>query len=392
MIAVLDADARQGRVGAAAARLDADRPPALGARPQVRRDHARARRRARLRGRRHDPARAGHADAGRARRVPEHVRRQDARGAAAANLTGFGDRVRRPRRVDQHGDRRVPAAAARRHPGDAEPVGAGDRPARLRPRARHARPRSSRPRPRRRPRCSATSTPRCRALREVARPFIQDSITEGKPALDAGIRDFPQPAAVPAPTPRACSASCGPASRALRTAAPALADALGAGIEVLPQDAAAQPRLDVAAARSCRRSPRTRWSRTASRRRPTALNALQPDARLPRAGADAVQLRDAVLPQHLLAAQRGRPQRHLAAVHHRHHAAGPEQRGRPVLGAGQRADARPTTCTPTRTRTRRRRASRRSARRATSRTPAGADRDRQRARARSRRRRRATTR
>ena len=54
-----------------------------------------------------------------------------------------------------------------------------------------------------------------------------------------------------------------------------------------------------------------------------------------------VQLRDAVVPQHLLAAERGRPQRHLAAVHHRHHAAGPEQRGRPVLGArptGRRVD------------------------------------------------------
>ena len=43
-------------------------------------------------------------------------------------------RVRRPRRVDQHGDRRVPAAAARRRAGDAEPVLAGDEPAPLHPR------------------------------------------------------------------------------------------------------------------------------------------------------------------------------------------------------------------------------------------------------------------
>ena len=44
-----------------------------------------------VRRRRHDPARRGHADAGRVRRVPEHVRRQDARGDRRRTTTGFGD-------------------------------------------------------------------------------------------------------------------------------------------------------------------------------------------------------------------------------------------------------------------------------------------------------------
>ena len=141
--------------------------------------------------------------------------------------------------------------------------------------------------------------------------------------------------------------------------------------------------------RSCRRSPRTRSSRAASRTRPSSSSRCSPTLDYLAPDADRLQLPDAVVPQHLLAAERGRPQRHLAALHHRHHAAGPEQRGRAVLGAGQRPDRRPTTCTSTRTRTRRRRASRRSARRATSRSWPGR-RSRPTSRARSRRAPRAT--
>ena len=68
-----------------------------------------------------------------------------------------------------------------------------------------------------------------RALREVARPYIQDSITGGVPALDAAIRTLPDPAAVPAQHRAACSASCSRARAALRTYAPTIADALEAG-------------------------------------------------------------------------------------------------------------------------------------------------------------------
>jgi virulence factor Mce-like protein len=63
-----------------------------------------------------------------------------------------------------------------------------------------------------------------RALREVARPFIQDSISGGPPALDAGIRSFP----VQRPFLRNTEAlfrELQPGASALRTAAPVLADA-----------------------------------------------------------------------------------------------------------------------------------------------------------------------
>ena len=77
-----------------------------------------------------DPDRPGHADAGRVRRGPQHVRRGDARRDRRQH-DRLRRRLRRPRRVDQHGDRRVPAAAARRRPGGAEPRLAGDQPAPL---------------------------------------------------------------------------------------------------------------------------------------------------------------------------------------------------------------------------------------------------------------------
>ena len=73
-----------------------------------------------------------------------------------------------------------------------------------------------------------------RALREVARPFIQDSITDGVPALDAGIRDFP----IQRPFLRNSELlfrDLRPGAAALRTYAPTIADALEAGAEVLPR-------------------------------------------------------------------------------------------------------------------------------------------------------------
>ena len=50
---------------------------------------------------------------------------------------------------------------------------------------------SSRPPPRRRPTLFVNLDTTFRALDEVARPFIQDSISEGPPTLDAAIRSFP---------------------------------------------------------------------------------------------------------------------------------------------------------------------------------------------------------
>ncbi len=72
------------------------------------------------------------------------------------------------------------------------------------------------------------------SLRVVARPFIQDSITKGRPALDAGVRDFPQQRPFLANT-EGLFRDLRPGVRALRSAAPPLADALGTGIAVLPR-------------------------------------------------------------------------------------------------------------------------------------------------------------
>jgi phospholipid/cholesterol/gamma-HCH transport system substrate-binding protein len=72
------------------------------------------------------------------------------------------------------------------------------------------------------------------ALREVARPFIQDSITGGVPALDAAIRSFP----IQRPFLRNTELlmhELRPGAAALRTSAPTIADALEEGIKVLPR-------------------------------------------------------------------------------------------------------------------------------------------------------------
>jgi virulence factor Mce-like protein len=72
------------------------------------------------------------------------------------------------------------------------------------------------------------------ALREVARPYIQDSITGGRPALDAAIRSFP----IQRPFLRNTEGlfrELRPGAAALRTSAPTIADALVEGTRVLPR-------------------------------------------------------------------------------------------------------------------------------------------------------------
>jgi virulence factor Mce-like protein len=81
------------------------------------------------------------------------------------------------------------------------------------------------------------------ALREVARPYIQDSITGGKPALDAGIESLPGQRPFLRNT-EGLMAELRPGIRSLRTAAPVLSAALGTGIEVLPKTPPLNRRLD----------------------------------------------------------------------------------------------------------------------------------------------------
>jgi virulence factor Mce-like protein len=81
------------------------------------------------------------------------------------------------------------------------------------------------------------------ALRSVARPFIQDSITKGKPALDEGIRSFPAQRPFLANS-EGLMRDLRPGVRALRRAAPPLSDALGTGIKVLPRTPPLNKRLE----------------------------------------------------------------------------------------------------------------------------------------------------
>jgi virulence factor Mce-like protein len=81
------------------------------------------------------------------------------------------------------------------------------------------------------------------ALREVARPYIQDSITRGRPALDEAIRSLP----VQRPFLRNSEGlfrELRPGVRALRTSAPVLADALEIGTPTLRRSVALNRRLE----------------------------------------------------------------------------------------------------------------------------------------------------
>ena len=293
------------------------------------------------------------------------------RAASQSNLTGFGDALRRPRAGPQPRDRGARPAADQPRAGDAEPVRPADAACAPVPRAR-ARPRAtSRRSPRRRPRCSATSTRPSRALADVARPFLQDSISDGPAgARRRRSRTFPQQRPFLANS-AALFRELRPGVRALRTAAPDLADALEIGTPTLQalgrrSTSSLEPAFEAlerfaedplvtarraATSTSTVTHPRRRRSRYLTPAQ-TVCNYVT------------LWFRNVVEP-----AQRGRRERHLAALHHHRHARrGPNNEGGPSSAPANGASRarRTTTCTPTRTRTPPRRASRRSARPATS--------------------------
>jgi virulence factor Mce-like protein len=82
-----------------------------------------------------------------------------------------------------------------------------------------------------------------RALANVSRPFLQDSISGGPPALDRAIADFPKQRPFLANT-EALFRELRPGVRALRTAAPDLADALQVGTPTLKRSVAFNRRLE----------------------------------------------------------------------------------------------------------------------------------------------------
>ena len=81
-----------------------------------------------------------------------------------------------------------------------------------------------------------------RAFANVARPFLQDSITGGPPALDEAVKDFPQQRPFLANS-EALFRELRPGVRALSTSAPVLADALEIGTPTLRRSVAFNNRL-----------------------------------------------------------------------------------------------------------------------------------------------------
>ena len=81
------------------------------------------------------------------------------------------------------------------------------------------------------------------ALREVARPYIQQSIERGRPALDAAIESFPEQRPFLRNS-EALFRELRPGVRALRTAAPTLADAFEIGEPALRRSVALNRRLE----------------------------------------------------------------------------------------------------------------------------------------------------
>ena len=117
--------------------------------------------------------------------------------------------------------------------------------------------------------------------------------------------------------------------RALRGAAPDLADALEVGTPTLRRLPALNRRL-ASLLTELERFAQDPLVPRGIRRLTDTMRDAGPDAAVPRAGADDLQLRRALVPQHRLAAVRGRRQRHLAALHHRRDAVqGPNNEGGP---------------------------------------------------------------
>ena len=255
----------RARRRAAAARLDDHRPAALGARPQVRRDHARARRS------------EGFDDGDTiplAPRTPPPVEfdefldmfdeptraavaGQPAR-ASATRFAGRGDGLNqaigalRPLLRDV-----IPVArnlASRGHgPRRASSPSSADA-ARIVAPGRRAR----------RPSCSSTSTRTFARAARGARRSSRSRSPRARRRSTPAIRDVPAASGRSWPTPRACSASCARACARCARAAPTLADALEVGTPTLRAHAAVQRAARVAARGGRRASPRTRSSRAAS--------------------------------------------------------------------------------------------------------------------------------
>ena len=181
------------------------------------------------------------------------------------------------------------------------------------------------------------------ALASVARPFLQETISEGPISEEVAIRDFPRQR----PFIRNNTAffrELRPGVAVLPRAAPILADAFEAGTEVLPKTIRTNEDLaDVfEAVADFSDDPLVRQGVDQLTR---VSASLRPTLELPHARADRLQLRHALVPQRREPPLRGRRQRQLAALpdHLGAHRGGPdagsEQRGRSFGCSGGRAFA-----------------------------------------------------
>ena len=242
---------------------------------------------------------------------------------------------------------------------------------RARPRRAHRRAR----RPRRRPSCSATWTSRSpRSTRSPARSSRTRSARARRRSTRRSARS--RASARSCATASASSRSCSPGAQALheRGARPR-GRVRGRHAARCKRVAGAQPRASPRCSSRCRRSPTTRWRRSASRTSPRPSQMLNPTLAVPRAGPGAVQLRrrcGSATSSCLLSEGdvHGTWQRFIIIATPQ----GPNNEGGSVVGARQRrhADARQLPALQPAIRTPRRRASPRRARPATSRSSPGA--------------------
>ena len=151
------------------------------------------------------------------------------------------------------------------------------------------------------------------ALATIARPYLQESISEGPITEQVSINEFPKQR----PFLRNNAAffrELQPGVATLPHSAPILADAFQAGTENLPKTIPVNEELadtfDTLADFS--EDPMVVAGRGAAH---AAVLLAEPDAEVHHAGPDHLQLRDAVLPQRGERALRGRRERHVAAVH-----------------------------------------------------------------------------
>ena len=283
-----------------------------------------------------DAARLGAPGAGRARHRCSSMFDEPDPGRDPGEPGRVRQRARRPRAELNAALGRLPGVLEVLEPVMREPVLAGDRP---RPasstRSAPPRPRSRRwPRSRRQMFGSLDTT--FTALAEVARPFIQESISEGPPTEAVAIETLPRIRPLPRQLDRALRRPRAGRGRP----APDLADdrrrARGrdAGARRRPTSSTTQL---APTAESLLRLTNNAAARAGITAATLAHRPARPGDRVHRPGADGLQLRSASSPSNLNGVfTDGNDARRLAAVHRLRRPQGPEQRGQPVVGDRQR--------------------------------------------------------